>query len=205
MSISVFPTLAGLGWSVTRREMWSTRTQTAISGKETRVADWSYPRHQWTLTYDFLRQGNLSGATYAEFASLAGFFNLRQGSFDTFLYADPDDSSVTSQGIGIGDGTTTNFQLVRAFGGFVEPILAPNGGSRIALNGVTQSGGYTVSAWGATSPGMIVFTAAPGPGVSISADFSFYFPCRFTADQLDFEKFMAALYSLKKIEFISLK
>src|SRR5579862_7623363 len=136
MSISVFPTLAGLGWSVTRREMWSTRTQTAISGKETRVADWSYPRHQWTLTYDFLRQGNLSGATYAEFASLAGFFNLRQGSFDTFLYADPDDSSVTSQGIGIGDGTTTNFQLVRAFGGFVEPILAPNSVSRIALNGV---------------------------------------------------------------------
>jgi uncharacterized protein (TIGR02217 family) len=206
MSIAVFPSLAGLGWSVARSELWKTRTQEAISGKETRIADWSYPRHQWALTFDFLRQGNLSGTLYAEFAALAGFFNLRQGGFDSFLYADPDDSAVTGQAIGTGDGATTSFQLVRSFGGFVEPIFAPNAVSRVALNGVTQSAGsYAVNGWGAASPGTLVFTTAPGAGVAIAADFSFYFPCRFAADQLDFEKFMAALYQLKKIEFISLK
>jgi uncharacterized protein (TIGR02217 family) len=206
MSISIFPTLAGLGWSVTRREIWQTRMQAAVSGKETRIADWSYPRHQWTLTYDFLRQGNLSGTNYAEFAALSGFFNLRQGAYDPFLYADPDDSSVTGQGIGVGDGTTTRFQLVRAFGGFVEPILAPNVVTRIALNGVTQSAGsYTVDAWGAATPGVVAFATAPAIAATITADFSFYFPCRFAADTLDFEKFMAALYQLKQIEFVSLK
>ncbi len=206
MSTAVFPTFAGLGWSVARSEIWKTRTQEAISGKETRIADWSYPRHQWTLAFDFLRQGNLSGTNYAEFAALAGFFNLRQGGFDTFLYADPDDNAVNGQAIGAGDGATTSFQLVRAFGGFVEPILAPNAVTRVALNGVTQSTSlYTVNGWGSAAPGTVAFTSPPGVGVSIVADFSFYFPCRFAADHLDFEKFMAALYQLKKIEFISLK
>ncbi len=206
MSNSVFPALAGLGWSMTRREMWKTRTQEAISGKETRIADWSYPRHQWSLGFDFLRQGALSGTSYAEFASLAGFFNLRQGSFDSFLYADADDNTVSAQGLGTGDGTTTSFQLVRSFGGFVEPIFAPHTVSTVYLNGVAQSGGsYSVNAWGSATPGTIVFTGAPGNGVAVTADFSFYFPCRFAADQLDFEKFMASLYQLKKIEFLSLK
>ncbi len=206
MSSSVFPALAGIGWSVKRAEMWKTRTQSAISGKETRIADWSYPRHHWSLAFDFLRQGSLSGTTYSEFASLAGFFNLRQGSYDSFLYTDPDDNAATAQALGIGDGTTTAFQLVRSFGGFVEPILAPNVVGAVYLNGTVQSGGlYTVHDWSSTTPGTIVFTSAPGSGVVVTADFTFYFPCRFSADELDFEKFMAALWQAKKVEFMSLK
>lgn len=206
MSASVFPTLAGLGWSVARSEIWKTRSQEAISGKETRIADWSYPRHQWTLGFDFLRQGALSGQTYAEFATLAGFFNLRQGSYDSFLYTDADDNTATGQALATGDGATTSFPFLRSFGGFAEPILAPNTVSHVYLNGVAQSiGSYTVNGWGSASPGTLVFATAPGSGVAISADFSFYFPCRFAADQIDFEKFMAALYSAKKVAFVSLK
>ncbi|HKT18014.1 MAG TPA: DUF2460 domain-containing protein [Stellaceae bacterium] len=206
MSSAVFPSLAGLGWTVTRSEIWKTRTQESISGKETRIADWSYPRHLWALSYDFLRQGDFAGAAYGEFAALAGFFNLRQGALDSFLYADPDDNRASSQEIATGDGATTSFQLVRGFGGYAEPVLAPNVVSAVYLNGVAQSAGaYTVNLWGAALPGTLVFNAPPGAGVAITADFTFYFPCRFAADQLDFEKFMAALYQLKKIEFVSLK
>ena len=206
MSTSIFPTLAGLGWSVTRREIWKTRQQEAISGKETRIADWSYPRHQWSLGFDFLRQGALSGQSYSEFALLAGFFDLRQGAFDSFLYADADDTAVTGQAIATGDGATTTFALLRGFGGFAEPILAPNVVSHVYLNGVAQSPlSYSINGWGTSAPGTLVFTAAPGGGTSITADFSFYFPCRFAADQMDFEKFMAALYEAKKVTFISLK
>jgi uncharacterized protein (TIGR02217 family) len=184
MSTSVFPTLAGLGWSVTRREVWKTRSQEAISGKETRIADWSYPRHQWSLGFDF----------------------LRQGMFDSFLYGDADDNAVTGQAIAAGDGATTSFAFVRSFGGFVEPILAPNTVSHVYLNGVAQSpSSYTVNGWGSTAPGTLVFGTPPGSGVAIAADFSFYFPCRFAADQMDFEKFMASLYAAKKVSFVSLK
>lgn len=205
MSSQIFPALSGLGWSVKRTPQWKTRVQQAISGKETRVADWSYPRWQWSLTYDFLRQGTVNGVTAAEFAQLAGFFNGRQGSFDSFLYTDADDNAATGQLLGRGDGSTTAFQLLRAFGGFIEPILAPGMVSAVYLDGVSQPSGWSVSSWGSAAPGMVTFAAAPAPGVAVSADFSFYFPCRFANDSLDFEKFMAALYAAKKVAFLSIK
>lgn len=206
MSNQVFPAFAGLGWSVTRTPSWKTRVQTSISGKETRIADWSYPRWQWDLTYDFLLQGTLNSQTRADFANLAGFFNARQGMWDSFLYQDSDDNAVTGQVIGTGDGITATFQLIRTFGNFIEPVTAPNSVSSIYLGGVRQSSGsYSVAGWGAASPGLVTFTAAPGAGVSIAADFTYYFPVRFVADQQNFEKFMQALYRAKKVPFISIK
>ncbi len=217
MSSAVFPALIGQGWSVTREPLWQTRVQQSISGKETRLADWSYPRWEWGLTYDVLRQGAIGGAVYAEFAQLAGFFNARQGQFDTFLYEDADDNAVAGQAIAIGDGTTSVFQLVRSFGNFIEPILAPNVGANVYLNGVAQTPetAWNMTGWGGTfligggasteAVGSLNFLTAPASGVSITADFSYYFPCRFGVDNLSFEKFMAALYALKKITFRSVK
>lgn len=215
MSTAVFPALAGLGWGVTRAPLWKTRQQEAISGKRTRIADWSFPRWQWGLTYDFLRQAGANqqaatfqGLTYAEFASLAGFFNQRQGMFDTFLYQDADDNaSPTDQLLGTGDSATLAFQLVRPFGGFIEPIYAPNVVANVKVNGVVKNPGtdYTVSSWGSAAPGVVTFTVAPGAGLSVTATFSFYFPCTFTEDRLDFEKFMVALYQAKKVVFESVK
>lgn len=211
MSTQVFPALAGLGWDVKRSQIWKTRAQEAIGGKETRLADWSYPRWEWELTFDFLRQAGanmqaatFAGSTYAEFATLAGFFNLRQGQFDSFLYTEPDDNTVAAQAIGTGDGTTTTFQLVRAFGGFVEPIFAPNTVSHVYRAGTDHSD-WTVSNWGSATPGIVTFSPAPTSGQAITADFTYYFPCRFSADQLDFEKFMAAIYQGKSVKFRSIK
>ena len=107
MSDSVFPSLPGIAWNTVRTPMWATRVQTAISGKETRQADWSYPRYSWELNYDFLR----SAPSFGELQTLIGFINARQGSFGTFLYTDDDDNGVTGQQIGTGDGTTVTFPL----------------------------------------------------------------------------------------------
>jgi uncharacterized protein (TIGR02217 family) len=203
MSTQVFPSLPGLAWPVKRSELWKTRAPEAISGKETRIADWSYPRHEWTLGFDLLRQGTRTAGIFTELAQLDGFFNERQGQFDSFLYTDPDDCSVTAQAIGTGDGSTTSFQLVRAFGGFVEPIFAPNVVSHIYVNGV-DPGGWTVSYWGSATPGIVTFGAAPA-AQPITADFTYYFPCRFSADQMDFAKFMATLWSAKAVKFRSIK
>lgn len=207
MSTAVFPTLAGLGWDAPRTEIWKTTVQENVSGKENAVSLWTYPKHQWDLTFDFLRQGTVHGGAYAEFAQLCGFFNARQGRFDTFLYADPDDNAVTGQAIGTGDGVTTTFQLVRAFGGFVEPILAPNAVAAVKVNGVTRTPvtDYAVSAWGSPTPGIVTFTSPPATGLPVTADFGFYFPCRFTDDTMAFTKFAQALYGGKKVGFMSVK
>jgi len=204
LSTAIFPTLPGQLWPK-RTPEWSTRTQEAISGKQTRVSLWSYPRWTWELSFEMLR----SIAATPEFQTLVNFYNGRQGSFDSFLFTDPSDNAVTGQGLGIGDGHTTSFQLVRAFGGiggFVEPIWAPNLVSNVYVGGVVQSpASWQVNGWGTPSPGQVIFTTAPATGLIVSADFSFYFPCRFTEDQVEFEEFMAGLWMAKSLKFQSLK
>jgi len=201
MSTALFPALPGLAWSVDKQPEFSTVVRTAVSGQETRVSLWPAPRWHFTLTYDLLRADS-----HQELQSLMGFFLARQGQFDSFLYQDPDDHAVTAQPIGEGDGATTGFPLYRSFGGFSEPVRAPNLGAtlNIYLGGVLQNpSGYTVSGWGTATPGVIAFAAAPGSGVAVTADFSFYFPVRFAADLAEFSQFMHQLWELKKLELIS--
>lgn len=206
MSSNVLPSFAGLGFDVTRTPIWDTTVQQSLSGMETRVSRTSYPRWKWELTYNVLR----SGIAFGELQQLAGFFNARQGMFDTFLYQDADDNSVTSQQIALGDGTIKNFQLIRSFGGFIEPMLAPNISQpiNVYLNGVRQTSGVSVTHWnGGTSqgPGIIVFTFAPTAGAIITADFGYYFPVRMSEDSVDFTLFLSQYYKVKKFSFVSVK
>lgn len=197
MSIEPFPSLAGLEYPVMRRPIWRTLSQTAVSGNETRVALWTAPRWQWTLSFNFLRDDSND-----EFRTLCGFFLARRGAYDSFLFLDPDDCAIQDQPIGIGDGLRTQFQLVRSFGGFTEPVLAPVPSFLFALRvgGVLQSGGYSVRPGGVVS-----FAAAPPSGAAITGSFVYYWPVRFAADEIDFSKFMNRLWEQKKLDLISLK
>jgi len=121
MSNDVFPVLPGLKWGIVKTPIWSTKVLTAASGRETRGSFQSYPRWRFTLAYEFLRGAN----GFDELQRLVGFFNQRGGSFDNFLYRDPADYTVADQALGVGDGTTLEYRFVRALGGFVEPVLAP--------------------------------------------------------------------------------
>lgn len=208
MSSAVFPSLPGLTWDIGRSAIWDTIVQQTTSGKETRMANQTYPRHQWDLTYSILRQGTVNNNAFTEFSQIYAFINNRQGSFDSFLFTDPDDSSVTGQQIGIGDATTLAFQLVRSFGGNLEPCLAPNVVANVYVNGtLVSAANYAVSAWGALAPGVVTFGAghAPGAGQAVTVDFTYYWPCRFVDDVVPFNKFMQAMYECQKLSIISLK
>ena len=103
-----------------------------------------------------------------------GFYLARGAQFDDFLLNESDltgrleDSVYSGQPIGIGDGATRSFQIVRNFGGFLEAVQNPmNQTAAIYLNGVSkvQGSDYTIA------NGVVTFTTPPGPGVSITADF----------------------------------
>ena len=133
---------------------------------------------------------------------------LCQGAFGTFLFQDPSDWQVTRQQIGVGDASATIYQLQRAMGtvlpggGFLEPITAPNVVSAIYLDGVTQAPTtYSIE----PTTGLVTFGTAPGSGLIITADFTYYFRCRFIDDKYDFENFMYRLWQLKKLTFISVR
>jgi uncharacterized protein (TIGR02217 family) len=202
----IFPTLPGLAWSVTKTPTFQTRIQRAASGRELRAFDYPFPLWQFALVYDFLRDNPAAG--YDELRTLIGFFMLCQGAFGTFLFQDPSDCQVTGQLIGVGNASAAIFQLQRAMGttlaggGFFEPVAAPNVVRAIYLDGIIQNPAtYSVD----SNSGLITFSTAPGSGLNITADFTYYFRCRFTDDKYDFENFMHRLWQLKKLTFISVR
>jgi len=203
---AIFPALPGLGWSVIKAPRFATRIQKAISGRELRVLDQPYPIWTWTLTYSLLRDkwdsrgaGGL-GSGYDELRTIAGFFLQQQGGFQPFLFDDPTDDTVTGQPIGTGDASTTVFQLARSFGGFTEPVTAPNTVGAIYVDGVVQAAAlYSVDA----TTGLVTFAAAPPAGAVVTADFTYYFRVHFAGDATEFENFMYQLWSLKQVKLES--
>lgn len=202
MSNAIFPTLIGLGWDVQRRPMHRSIVQEAVSGKEVRISLRPYPRYQYSLRYDMLRDT----AANPELKTLMAFFNARYGRFDSFLYTDPNDYTVTDQPLGVGDGVETEFQLVRTMTGtgvsFVEPVLAPNVVTNIKVNGVVKTPvvDYTVD----SDTGLLTFAVAPGNGLSITGTFTYYWRCRFLDDEMDFTQFQQALWSQDGLTFTTL-
>jgi uncharacterized protein (TIGR02217 family) len=137
MSNQVLPSLPGLSWNTKKKPIFKTTIREASSGREYRGTSWSTPRWEYTLSYEFLRQG--MGRT--ELTQVVGFFNKHRGAWDSWLYQDPDDNAVTLQQFATGDGTTTSFQLVRDLGGFLEPVYEMNGAPVVYVQdwqGLTQ-------------------------------------------------------------------
>ncbi len=118
MGNAVFPTLPGLKIEIDKAPRFSTKIQSAVSGKELRAAFSASPIWTFGLSYEFLRADN----AHRELQTLIGFFLSRRGSWDSFLYFDPDDHEVSNEKIGTGDGVTRTFQLARSLGGFSESV-----------------------------------------------------------------------------------
>jgi uncharacterized protein (TIGR02217 family) len=202
----VFPALAGLAWSVTKAPTFQTRIQRAVSGRELRALDYPSPLWQFTLVFAFLRDNPEAG--FDELRTLMGFYLSCQGAFGTFLFQDPSDFQITDEYLGTGDSSTSIFQLQRTMGtalpggGFAEPIVAPNSVNAIYFNGITQNAStYSVD----PNTGLVTFATPPATGLVITADFSYWFRCRFVDDSYDFENFMYRLWQLKKLTFISVR
>lgn len=195
MSNSIFPVLAGMAWNVTRTPSFNTITHRSASGREARSALQAFPLWTFGLSFEVLR----AAVAFSELQTLGGFFLARQGQYDSFLYSDPTDNSVTAQSIGTGDGTTTKFQLVRAWGSFVEPVMNVNGAAVIKVNGVvkTLTTDYTIDA-----AGMVTFVVAPASSATITWTGAYYYRVRFTQDTAEFNQFMKDLWELKKLEFV---
>jgi hypothetical protein len=197
-----FPTLAGLGWSVHKKPLFSTTVASHASGREVRDALYRNPIWQFELTFDALTSSPVSypGAGVNSLQTLMGFFLQMQGQFGTFLYTDPTDNVATNVTFATGDGTTTTFRFSRFLGAFLEPVGWVTSISGVSLNGVNQPSG-----WALSTPNSLVFTSAPGSGVSIAATFGYAFECRFDSDDQDFEEFMSNLWQVESLKFRSVR
>lgn len=198
MSNAVYPTFPGLTFGTTRTPVWSTTTKVATSLRDYQNANASYPLYRYKLSYEVLRQT----PGYAEMAALVGFFNARWGGFDSFLFNDPDDNFVQAQTFGAGDGATTQFQLVRTFGGYVEPVFDTNGPVAIYVSGTLKAIGTDYSV-GVT--GVVTFMTAPVSASALTWTGGYYRRVRFAVDSIEFTQFLHGRWDAKTVELVSKK
>jgi uncharacterized protein (TIGR02217 family) len=156
---------------------YSTDIVITQGGHEQRNINWSAARARYNVAYGVRTQAQLD--------ALIAFFRARKGRADGFRFKDWTDYKATAQLIGTGNGSTTQFQLVKTYasGSVTETrtITKPVSGSiSIYLAGVLQTSGYSVS----TTTGLVTFTTAPSNGTAITATFEFDVPTRFDTDRL---------------------
>jgi uncharacterized protein (TIGR02217 family) len=158
-----------------------TEVVTLASGAEARNALWAGSRRRWDVGSAVTRLDTLQ--------TVVAFFEARGGRLNGFRFRDAlDDRScapgaavtATDQVIGTGDGETTAFQLVKAYGTYSRHILKPVAGSvLVAVDGVA-----TPAAVDETT-GIVTLGTAPAAGGAVSAGYRFDCPVRFDTDRLD--------------------
>lgn len=187
-----FPT--DISWGSVGGPQFKTSVMTLPSGAEERVELWSGGRLSYNARYGV--------KTASQLAALQAFFRARRGAaygfrFKDFLdfHSSPSNPTYVEAGveghgpgdqdqeIGVGDGTTTVFQLkktyVSALNTQVRTIFKPVAGSvRIWVNGVEATTGWTVD----TTTGQVTFSAAPTAGHVVEASFEFDVPVRFSEE-----------------------
>lgn len=220
MSNLVFPVLLGAAVGVKKSPVWSTITQRTASLREVRTSLASQPLYNFELPYEFLRF-NLG---YSELQTLMGFVNQMLGSWDSFLYSDPNDHFAYNQLIATGDGSTTSFQLIRTYGGSTQYIANVDQSNFVAGStmwasddrtlmwpfdsGVDDSslmwlGGDTPGPYTIDVNGIITFTHAPPFGYPIYWSGPFYYRCRFMNDENEFDQELPDFHwSMSGLQFV---
>jgi uncharacterized protein (TIGR02217 family) len=182
------------------------------TGKEIQLATAAYPRWSFILTYGWLReqtQNIVPDQTmlgFRELEQIAGLFLLCRGTYGEFYFSDPDDNSRLNQWVSWADGATSTFQLYYTWGnGPFAPMTIPVGGIQsldaVYFNGVRQSSGFAMDATNT----MLSFASPPAVNTQITADFHFYFRCRFLDDNLSFSQIARNRWETKEVRFESVK
>jgi uncharacterized protein (TIGR02217 family) len=188
---ATFPAVPTLGWSVMLSPIFSTAAGLHVSGREVRAAKSVSPLWAIELNYDLLRMVSPN----TELQEIVGFFEECGGEMSSFYFETPTLSPACAQALGTGDGATTTFAFTVTIGGAAMTPANIGAVSAVYLDGVAQSSGFTVNAT-ALAPS-VTFATPPPAGVAVTADFHWYFLCRFDDDSVDTEEFMAALYALQ--------
>ena len=115
----------------------------------------------------------------AELIYINEFYNRMRRIASGFRYKDWGDYFAKNQNIGTGDGTKTQFQLIRNYGSYSRKILKPvNGTVIVSVNGILSS--PTIN----NVNGIITFAVAPASGAVVSSSYEFDKPVRFTSEAL---------------------
>lgn len=204
----VFPISVALG--STGGPQRKTEIVTLGSGSELRNARWIDSRRQYDAGSGL--------SSMADLAAVVAFFEEARGRLTGFRYRDPLDDrscafglqpSALDQPIGVGDGATAVFQLVKVYGNadaWVRTIAKPIAGTiRIAAAGAEKTLGADFSVDANT--GLVTFAAGaiPAAGASITAGYLFHVPVRFDTDDLKIDLTQFAAGHIPSIPLLEIR
>lgn len=161
---------------------------TLRSGYEEVNSIWQNSRRRWNASYGVKDVNDLH--------QVVEFWEAMGGRRHSFRWKDWADfksvapknaTSSADQTIGIGDGATVGFQLVKVYAAgaasYTRPIKKPVAGTvKVSVNGINlvQGVGFAVD----TTTGIVALTIAPSVGQLVKAGFEFDVPARFDTDTL---------------------
>lgn len=176
----------GVSFGATGGPEWRNEIVSLTSGHEKRNARWSMSRRFYDAGTG-LRSLN-------DLRDVLRFFEARRGSLYAFRFRDPFDHlssehdappQMTDQLLGLGDGTTRRYQLVKHYGDYERPITKPVLNSvTLAVDGTALSYGNAFSVDWLSGVVEIHQNYLPSPQAKITAGFLFDVPVRFDTDRL---------------------
>jgi uncharacterized protein (TIGR02217 family) len=188
-----------------------TEIVTVGSGREERNSRWVHSRRRFDAGYGV--------KTFEALSAVVAFFEERRGRLCGFRWRDRLDNSsavpgvaitALDQAIGIGDGTTATFQLVKTYGSnyapYLRPIVKPVSGSvRVAVAGTEVTAGVAFTCDAAS--GIVTFLSGhiPAASVAVRAGFMFDVPVRFDTDYLEVDLSAFAAGVIPKIPLVEIK
>jgi uncharacterized protein (TIGR02217 family) len=175
-----------LGRDATIIPEFSTSVAVTASGYERRNSLWSNARLRFDVGPGIRSE--------AELGILIAFFRARRGAARGFRLRDPSDFSsnamvaattATDQLLGTGNGSTSEFPLVKRYGTGdavqLRRITRPRAETMlVSVGGTTMTSGWTLLAGGIVS-----FSTPPASGAAVRAGFLFDVPVRFAEDRLE--------------------
>lgn len=144
------------------------------SGHEQRNIDWSEARGKWDLSYGIQDR--------SDFETCQAFFWARRGRAYGFRFKDWGDWQITNGTLGVGDGSNTNFQIIKTYEAsgpapYTRRITRPVTGTLVVRVNGTPTVAYTLNPLG-----VITFTVAPAIATVVTIDCEFDVPVRFDTD-----------------------
>jgi uncharacterized protein (TIGR02217 family) len=181
------------------------------SGREERNARWAHSRRRYDAGYGV--------KSFDALMTVVAFFEERRGRLYGFRWRDRLDyssgapgaaPSPTDQPIGIGDGLTATFQLVKTYGASYAPYQRPigkpvDGSVRVAVAGTEVGEGSDFTCDAAT--GLVTFLAGhePAVGAAVTAGFLFDVPVRFDTDDLELDLASFAAGAIPHIPLVEIR
>ena len=214
--IPMFPTLPE-SFPIKLSIVMDTIIGTTKSLREVRVAQQALPLWDIEIPFQELRDKTQNQVpfepfvyptSFQQYEELVQLWLMMYGRAGVFGFNCPWDNSRLDQQIAVGDGTTTEFTVVRSWGTGQTATLLPVGLISEIIE--VQVGGVTINpSHYTTDRNKIIFeddlgnTYPPTAGQPITMTFTFYYLCRFTEDEQDFEEFSKNRWTVPSLKFRS--